>query len=340
MARAKRTDRAEARRKYRAYLQAQQEEETAGAEDSESPAGAASSKSARGRDVRPTSAVPPAGRLGFAAAARAAYRTPHYIDDIRNIGSLVFRSNAVWPVLAACLVAGAFSFVRINSADYVACVQSAHTDSCDPILGAVVSFLFLPVPLAPPMLAGFLAPRSAWLAGMIAGFLATVTLGVILAFSPASLSQQSGTISGLGAAASPSGQTASGSSSAAASALATSTSVPSSTPASTDTLASSAAASSAASPSASAAASSAASPAASASAGSGTGSTGTSGTTTDLLSVMIGLLPQSMAFGALVAAVTAWYKRFLSLTSGGSKKAPPSRSGGQRSSQRRPATRR
>lgn len=324
MARAKRTDRAEARRKYRAYLQAQQEEETAGAEDSESPAGA---KPARGRDVRPTSAVPPTGRLGFGAAARAAYRTPHYIDDIRNIQSLVVRSNAVWPVLALCVVAGAYSVMRINSGDYKG----------DPILSLVVQFLFLPVPLAPPMLAGFLAPRSSWLAGMIAGLIATLTLGAILAFSAATLSQTTGTIAGLQATASPSGPTASASASAVASALVTLTPVPNGTPVSTDTSASSAASSSAASPSASAAPSSAASPSASAS--SGTGSTGSSDTTTDLGPVMFALLPQSLAFGALVAALTGWYKRFLSYTSG-PQKAPPSKSGGQRSSQRRPATRR
>ena len=327
MARAKRTDRAEARRKYRAYLQAQEEEEIARAEESESPAGAAVSKPVRSRDAGPTSSVPPTGRLGFGAAARAAYRTPHYIDDIRNIWPLITRTNAVWPVLAVCAVAGAYSVMRINSGEYRG----------DPILSLVVQFLFLPVPLAPPMLAGFLAPRSSWLAGMIAGFIATITLGVILAFSAATLSQTSGTISGLAPTASPSGPVASGSPSGAASALATSTLTPSGSPESTETSASTAA-SSAASPSASASPASAASP--SASAGTGTGSTGSSDTTTDLLPVMIALLPQSLAFGALVAAVTAWYKRFLSYTSGAPRKAPPSKSGGQRSAQRRPATRR
>jgi hypothetical protein len=328
VARAKRTDRAEARRKYRAYLQAQQEEETARAEDSESPAGADGSKPARGRDARSTSAVPPTGRLGFGAAARAAYRTPHYIDDIRNIGPLILRSNAVWPVLVVCAVAGAYSAVRINSGKY----------DGDPILSLVVQFLFLPVPLAPPMLAGFLAPRSSWLAGMIAGFIATITLGVILAFSTSSLSQTTGTIAGLEATPTPSGQAATGSSSAAASAVATPTLVPSATAASTDTSAASATPAAASSPSASPAPSSAASPSASASPGNG--STGSSDTTSDLLPVMIALLPQSVAFGALVGAVTAWYKRFLSYTSGAPRKAPPSKSGGQRSSQRRPATRR
>jgi len=166
VARAKRTDRAEARRQYRAYLQEKQETAAAEADDSDGAADVASSRPARSRYQRPQAVIKPGGRLGIFAAAKAAYLTPHYLDDIRNVRSLVFHSKAVWPVLVVCVAAGAFGVFRISS--------GASYD--DPVLTALFQFVFFPVPLVPPMLAGFLAPRSTWLAGLIAGFISTMTM--------------------------------------------------------------------------------------------------------------------------------------------------------------------
>jgi hypothetical protein len=173
VARAKRTDRAEARRQYRAYLQEKQDTAAAEADDSSGAADVTSSKPARSRDQRPQTTIQPSGRLGIFAAAKAAYRTPHYMDDIRNVRSLVFHSKAVWPVLVVCVAAGAFSVFRISSG----------ANSTDPVLTAIFQFLFYPVPLVPPMIAGFLAPRSTWLAGLIAGFISTITLVGVFAMT-------------------------------------------------------------------------------------------------------------------------------------------------------------
>jgi hypothetical protein len=173
VARAKRTDRAEARRQYRAYLQEKQDTAAADADDSSGAADVTSSKSARSREQRPQAVIQPSGRLGIFAAAKAAYRTPHYMDDVRNIRSLVFHSKAVWPVLVVCVAAGAFSVFRISSG----------AESTDPVLTAIFQFLFYPVPLVPPMMAGFLAPRSTWLAGLIAGFISTMTLVGVFAMT-------------------------------------------------------------------------------------------------------------------------------------------------------------
>ena len=186
MARAKRTDRAEARRQYRAYLQEKQETAAAEADDSDGAADVTSSRPARSRDQRPQAVIKPSGRLGIFAAAKAAYRTPHYIDDIRNVRSLVFDSKAVWPVLVVCVAAGAFGVFRISS--------GASYD--DPALTALFQFLFFPVPLVPPMLAGFLAPRSTWLAGLIAGFISTMTMVGFFAMTTTRIPGYGGTISG------------------------------------------------------------------------------------------------------------------------------------------------
>src|ERR1035437_3969316 len=95
VARAKSTERAEARRKYRAYL-AQQEAEAAQAADSADSANSGSAGTpavagaarTRASDLKPLP-VAPGARMGLGAAARAAYRTPHYLDDLRNIRPLV-----------------------------------------------------------------------------------------------------------------------------------------------------------------------------------------------------------------------------------------------------------
>jgi hypothetical protein len=49
---------------------------------------------------------------------------------------------------------------------------------------------------------------------------------------------------------------------------------------------------------------------------------------------------QSLAFGAMMAAGTGWYKRFLSLTSGTNKKPASRSSRGQSPQRRRPTTKR
>jgi hypothetical protein len=166
VARAKRTDRAEARRQYRAYLAAQAEAQAA-AEAEEVPAEdpGAPARPTRARDVE--IAYKPGERVGIVAAIRAASRTPHYVDDLRNIGPLVVGTKAIWPVAAICLISAAVAYPRINSQTVVA---------NDPILSVIFQFVLYPLPLLPPMMAGFLAPRSTWLAGALAALISTVTL--------------------------------------------------------------------------------------------------------------------------------------------------------------------
>jgi hypothetical protein len=245
VARAKRTDRAEARRQYRAYLQEKQETAAAEADDSDGAADVASSKPARSRDQRPQAVIKPGGRLGIFAAAKAAYRTPHYMDDIRNIRSLVFHSKAVWPVLVVCVAAGAFSVFRISS--------GASYD--DPVLRALFQFLLFPVPLVPPMMAGFLAPRSTWLAGLIAAFISTMTVVGFFAMTTTRVPGYAGEFSG------------------------------------------------------------------------------------GLLEIALQMLSTSLVFGLMMAALSGWYKRFLTLTSAPRNRAP-AKSASQRPTQRRrPTTR-
>jgi hypothetical protein len=319
VARAKRTDRAEARRKYRAYLQAQ-EDAAIEAEAPESSAAKAGAKPARPRFQESPSGAQPQVRLGLLAAARAAYRTPHYIDDIKSIRQLIFSSHAVWPIVIICAISGVYSISRLRAPGY----------ATDPILPILFQFVFYP-PLIPPMLAGFLAPRATWLAGLIASLLATITLIAVIGISDVKLTDASGAASSASPSKSPAASLVS-QASASGSVLETSTPAPtaSGSAAPTDTSSATVAASVAAS------AGAAGSPSASPSAATAT-TTGTSAVN-DLFTYAWVLLLQSLTIGALIGGLSGWYKRFLALSGGGPRK-PSSSSRSQRSS-RRPASRR
>jgi hypothetical protein len=170
VARAKRTDRAEARRKYRAY-QAAQEEVGAPDGDEASPA---ETNPGRGRGFGAQPAAPrPGERVGIVRAARLAIRTPTYLADIRSVPWLVTKTRAIWPIAAVCAAATAFAYVRITP----------QTDIAnDALLSIIFQFVLgWPTPLLAPMLAGFLAPRATWLAGAIAGFISNALLILLLA---------------------------------------------------------------------------------------------------------------------------------------------------------------
>jgi hypothetical protein len=314
VARAKRTDRAEARRKYRAYLQAQEEAAIAEAREHGGP-DEAPTRTLRARDQRSSAAPVPGARMGMFAAARAAYRTPTYVSDVRNIRSLVVGSNAVWPVLIVCVVSGAYLSWQMSSS------KGAVTD---PIVGAVYSFVFAPIPLLPPMLAGFLAPRATWLAGMIAAFIASMTFVVVVGLNPSSFTNAAGGI----ALTSPSPAT---------SAVASPAASGSAAPSSVASVVASATPTVSGSPAASAAASG--SPAAGTS--TNTGNTGNTGNVTFgyLLGVTHQLLIQSLGFGAIIGAVSGWYKRLLGYTSGPGKPSASRPNRGRPTQRRRPATR-
>ena len=283
MARAKRTDRSEARRQYRVYL-AQQQEARAAAEaaaagadqDEEAPVGRRPA-AGTGRGSQPARPLQPGERLGPIAAARAAFLRPNYMDDLRNIGPLIVRTNAVWPVAAVCVVAAAVSIPRIHS--------NADLTN-DPILSIIFQFVLWPLPLLPPMLAGFLAPRATWMAGLLAALISVVTLLFVLSVTPVTV------VAGVIQGPSP-----------APSAIA---SVPAASENPSVGLASP-------TPAATGQPSSSATPA---------GNPTVYGKV-DLGSAAISWLPGALAFGALIGAGAGWYKRFLELMSPRQNRSKP-----------------
>jgi hypothetical protein len=152
VARAKSTERAEARRRYRAYLQEQAEAEGGHVEEDVGPGSQTAAKASR------TAAAPvvrPGQRIGIFSALRQATRPVHYFDDLRYAPTLIFKTNAIWPPALFSFAALAFGLTR--------------TDYNDSSIGVILNFALPITPLVQPMLAGFLAPRATWLAGLISG---------------------------------------------------------------------------------------------------------------------------------------------------------------------------
>jgi hypothetical protein len=296
VARAKRTDRAEARRRYRAQLAEQAgeqpDEEVEAAEPQSRPASTPSGiRKAPSARSAPASAeqAPPSG-IGY--AFRAAFHSPNYREDIAYLPRLVVHP-AVWaPVLATIVTAVAY----------------LATDGRELISGFALQYFVAPPPIGAIFIAGFFAPRASYLAGGIVGIVSALVLAWLTAVAPPSLA------SGL-AAPSPSpsisvsASPASGSPGISVSPVASASAGATATP-STATASSSPAASPGASP--------AASPGASPAPGAETPRRLAPG---DALGYALATSPLS---GVFFASAAAWYRRFLRLANP-NRGRPPAR---------------
>ena len=151
MARAKRTDRAEARRRYRASIAEPLEMDDLDNEEDSSPA-PVTTRSSRSPARAPSggSASSPPGRPSMASAFRSSFRPLDLRGDLRALPTLLRHKSFLVPV-----------------------ILSAASVAIVPILGAnsLTSAFFLYFAAGPPLgavlLAGFLAPRASWLVGLL-----------------------------------------------------------------------------------------------------------------------------------------------------------------------------
>ncbi len=150
MARAKRTARAEARRRHRTELGLVDEHAMA---EETTPA---STPSGRGKGA---AANQPA-RIGIGAAFRQSFRPLDIRGDLQALPQIALRTKALWvPILLTLLSAVLYVVVR----------PEGRTD-----IGAIVTIFMFQYFLQTPaiggvFIAGFLAPRASWLLGVIVG---------------------------------------------------------------------------------------------------------------------------------------------------------------------------
>ena len=166
MARAKRTTRAEARRRYRAEQGLPDDTMLADDAQDTDVATTAPSRQARSATAQPE-------RLGIGTAFRLAFHPVDVRSDLRALPQLV-RNKALWlPVL---LTVGATAFFLILKP------QTAASGDILTVLSVFMLQYFIQTPaIGGVFIAGFLAPRASWLLGVIVGLVSAVCYtGLIL----------------------------------------------------------------------------------------------------------------------------------------------------------------
>lgn len=167
MARAKRTDRAEARRRYRAQLAAEGRDEELNPEDGE-PAGEAQAPT-RPTPRRAAAAPPPStpARPGIGYAFRAAFRPANFREDLAALPRLL-RHRSIW--LPALISIGTTVVLLV-------------TGGRDVISALIYQYFIVTPPIGAIFLSGFLAPRASYLTGAFAGLVGAICLAVLVAAS-------------------------------------------------------------------------------------------------------------------------------------------------------------
>jgi hypothetical protein len=162
VARAKQTDRAEARRRYRQAAAQVPEDDGAELDFGERRPNATAGKPAATAARNETRQ--PAGRVGFTSAFRQAYRPPHVREDLAALPMLV-RTRGFLAAIGLVLVGAAVVLVFPN------------------YTGSRFAWELLVWPgsaLAPQLLAGFFAPRASYLLGLIVGILQGIVFTIFL----------------------------------------------------------------------------------------------------------------------------------------------------------------
>jgi hypothetical protein len=170
VARAKRTNRAEARRRYRAQLVDQARDLADEEVEASEPQGRPTKPAPGGRTApAATTAQPQPAGIGY--AFRAAFHAPNYREDIAYLPKLIVHP-AVWaPVLAT--VATAIAYLATGGTDLIS--------------GFAVQYFVAPPPIGAIFIAGFFAPRASYLAGGIVGIVSALVLAGLTAAAPPSL---------------------------------------------------------------------------------------------------------------------------------------------------------
>jgi hypothetical protein len=157
VARAKRTDRAEARRRSRALTAAEMSGDD---QDIDIPEPASSSPA---RGAKPSGGSGQAPRPGIMAAFSGAFHRADVRSDLRTFPTLL-RSRALW-IPIALVVASTVAIVVLGTENVVAAMVYTYFVQA-PAIGAV-------------FLAGFLAPRSSWLIGIVVGLVSALGYSIL-----------------------------------------------------------------------------------------------------------------------------------------------------------------
>ncbi len=163
MARAKRTQRAEARRRNRAAAYDATTEADEGAEPSPTPSRAATQPA--------TKAAAAPARMGFAAAFKGAIRPLNVRADLAALPWIATHTHALWVPLAITL-ASTIAVIATQGGDISLFMFAYFIQT--PAIGGV-------------FIAGFLAPRASWLLGVVVGLFSAACYSVLVLAYPTTI---------------------------------------------------------------------------------------------------------------------------------------------------------
>jgi hypothetical protein len=160
VARAKRTERAEARRRYRATLATDPLAEDADGADEGSATG--SSQGATRSNASPAGKPGSTGtpeRVGFLDAFRLSIRPVHVREDLAALPWITIHTKSIWlPVLITI----------------AATIATAATGANDMVTGLLFTYFVVFPAIGGVFIGGFLAPRASWLVGIVVGLVSAV----------------------------------------------------------------------------------------------------------------------------------------------------------------------
>lgn len=161
MARAKRTHRAEARRRHRA-------EQAIGTFEGDE----AYIELVQGATPeRPRPGATATVRRGFANAFREAFHPVNVPADLRSLPLLV-RNKALWiPILLTLVTAGLYATVR---------PESRPGELISTLTLFAKEYFLVPPAIGGAFITGFMAPRASWLLGLIVGIVAAATYSILV----------------------------------------------------------------------------------------------------------------------------------------------------------------
>ena len=166
MARAKRTQRAEARRRYRA---ATAPDEAFDDVDSDAPSSDPGRSSAAAQGGK-AGAVP--GRVGFRDAFTQAIRPMHAREDLAALPWLAVHTKALWVPLLITIVS-TVAIIATGGKDTITQFMFAYFIQT-PAIGGV-------------FIAGFLAPRASWLLGVVVGLVSAACYSLLVVSFPSTI---------------------------------------------------------------------------------------------------------------------------------------------------------
>jgi hypothetical protein len=180
VARATRTDRAEARRRYRQTIADEAAGDELDASDVATPSAAIPTAARSQRPAKSAVPTPPAPRPGLTQAIRHAAQPADVRADLRALPTVVLRTKAFWIPAGLSALSG-IGFLLFGEAGNVIAVLAFQA-------------FVVPPPLAASFLGGLLAPRAAWAIGGLVGLTSSIVFLVVALLYPETASTGTGTV--------------------------------------------------------------------------------------------------------------------------------------------------